>query len=59
MLGEKPPFPVVKNVSDLDYVLQQTLNEWPENGKRVYSWWIDYKARLGASLRAEIEAIQR
>ena len=59
MLGEKPPFPVVKNVSDLGYVLQQTLNEWPENGKRVYSWWIDYKARLGASLRAEIEAIQR
>jgi hypothetical protein len=30
---------------------------WPENGKRVYTWWTDYKARLGASLRAEIKEL--
>ena len=59
MLGEKPPFPVVKDASDLPYVLEQTLNEWPENGKRIHTWWTDYKKRLGASLRAEIESLQR
>lgn len=59
MFGEPVPFPVVKDVKDLEWVLQRTLNEWPENAKRVYAWWIDYKKRLGASLRAEIREISQ
>lgn len=59
MLGEKPPFPIVKDVNDLERTLQQALNEWPQNAQRIYAWWIDYKVRLGASLRAEIQEMER
>lgn len=59
MLGERPPFPIIKDINELDSVLQKTLREWPANGKKVYTWWLDYKKRLDASLRAEIIDIQR
>jgi hypothetical protein len=58
MLGEKPPFPVVKNPADLDEVMQRTLDNWPQNAIHVAAWWADYKTRLCATLKAEIQAIQ-
>lgn len=58
LLGEKPPFPVVTDPKDLDKVIQQTLAEWPQNAIRVSEWWIDYKKRLCASLKAEIQAME-
>ena len=57
MLGEPPPFPVLKNRTDLDEVLQQTLREWPQNAIRVANWWADYKQRLCETLKYEIRGM--
>lgn len=59
MLGEKPPFPVVKNVNDLPRILEQAVREWPQNAIQTHAWWMGYKERLGSSLRAEIQEMQQ
>lgn len=56
-LGEKPPFPVISDPNDLDRVLKQTLNEWPQNAIRVSEWWEDYKSRLCTKLKLEIKGM--
>lgn len=58
LFGEQPPFPVIRTPNALQDAVNNTVREWPENGRRVHAWWEDYKTRLIESLRAEVKRLQ-
>jgi hypothetical protein len=59
VLGEKPPFPIISDPSELADAVQNTLADWPENAQRVHAWWMDYKTRLVDRLRADVRRRQQ
>lgn len=58
VFGEQPPFPVISGPEELAGAMKETLDNWPERSKIVSSWWTNYKIRLAAELRQEVETLE-
>jgi hypothetical protein len=59
VLGEKPPFPIINDASDLAGEVRNAIQEWPANAQRISVWWTDYKERLKKVLWDEVKELQR
>lgn len=59
VLGEKPPFPMIYEWSELPRVMDEQLAQWPANRDRCLEWWIRYKQRMIDWMREDIETLQR
>lgn len=58
MFGPNPPFPIVKEWSELSVAMEKALREWPENRNIAYDWWKQYKRRLPEWLAADLDYLR-
>lgn len=57
VLGEEPPFPMIKDWREFPAVVAQVLAEGPEKADRIQSWWQGYKGRMREWLRDDVTAV--
>lgn len=59
LLGERPPFPVVEDWSDLPEVMADALAGWPANANRAVAWWQGYKRDLVYAIEDDVRGLSR
>ncbi len=57
MLGERPPFPVIDEWSDLDLVMSQALEDWPANANRAFAWWQQKKRTMSYDMEEDVTTL--
>lgn len=57
VLGEEPPFPLIRDWREFPGVLAQQLAEGPEKADRIQTWWHGYKGRMREWLRDDVTAV--
>lgn len=58
VLGEEPPFPILNEWHQLPPIYDQVMCEWPENQRRLQSWWADYKQKMWRWLTEDVNAVR-
>jgi hypothetical protein len=58
VFGERPPFPIVQNWTNLSEIMKQELAKWPHNRDAAHAWWVKYKSRMADWLRADMLELQ-
>lgn len=56
--GEEPPFPIIKNYSDISGYIKDQAKMYPEVNNWVYAWWQTKKRRLAYQLRDDINTLR-
>lgn len=56
--GETPPFPIIKDASDLNWTFKELMNNWtPEQSQKVYDWWQTQKQKFISDLREDVRRL--
>jgi hypothetical protein len=58
VFGERPPFPIVQNWTNLPNIMRQELAKWPRNRDAAYAWWVKYKAKMADWIRTDMMELQ-
>ena len=57
VLGEEPPFPLIRDWRDFPAIVAQQLVGGTEKADRIQSWWQGYKGRMREWLRDDVTSV--